>query len=295
MPNGDSANFNRLKMAIQLRVEERLNIRKTLSEWSLNDIRDFQADLESEVQSAVSEKWIYTHFKNETGKLPRIDVLNLLSRYCGYKNWDDFTFQKDKPLKKPETDKKKGPVLWIMLILLSVSLVGWFMRKADPEVVFMDAYTKEIIDKEALNIRLPGQREGKKMTVIQMMKNADTLLVNGAYYKPRKVWFKEAVGDTLVIELLPDDYALMLNYFSRSASDNWSRREAQLMEAIHPEAKIFQSHPKYEGIELLNRKEFIQRLILPVNSLKNLEIQDIVYKDDKIYRLRFVQKIDDDE
>ncbi len=133
------------------------------------------------------------------------------------------------------------------------------------------------------------------MTVIQMMKTTDTMLVDGAYYKPKKVSLKEAVGDTLVIELLPDDYALMLNYFSRSASDNWSRREAQLMEAIHPEAKIFQSHPKYEGIEMLNREEFIQRLILPVNSLKNLEIQDIVYKDEKIYRLRFVQKPDNND
>ena len=65
------------------------------------------------------------------------------------------------------------------------------------------------------------------------------------------------------------------------------------MEAIHPEAKIFQSHPQYEGIELLNREEFIERLILPLNSLRNLEIQDVVYKDDKIYRLRFIQKEDE--
>jgi hypothetical protein len=85
----------------------------------------------------------------------------------------------------------------------------------------------------------------------------------------------------------------MLNYFSRSDADDWQKRRAQLQEAIHPEAKIFQSHPQYEGIELLNREEFIDRLILPLNSLQNLEIQDMVYKDDKIYRLRFIQKEDE--
>ena len=110
MPNGDSANFNRLKVAVQLRVEERLNIRKTLSDWSLNDIRDFQADLESEVKSSVSEKWVYTHFKNDGDKVPRIDVLNLLSRYCGYKNWDEFNYQLKEPEPLSQPAKKRNPV-----------------------------------------------------------------------------------------------------------------------------------------------------------------------------------------
>jgi hypothetical protein len=113
-------------------------------------------------------------------------------------------------------------------------------------------------------------------------------VIDGAYYKRKEV-FVGGDEDTVRVTLFPDDYALMLNYFSRSTTEDWQKRHDQLLEAIHPEAKIFQSHPRYEGIELLNRDEFISRLILPVNSLKNLEIQDIVYKDDKIYRLRFVQ------
>jgi hypothetical protein len=90
MLDGNPANFTRLKQAVRLRAEERLGIRKAFVDWSLNDIRDFQADLESVCKSSVSEKWFYTHLKNESDKLPRIDVLNLLSCYCGYKNWDAF-------------------------------------------------------------------------------------------------------------------------------------------------------------------------------------------------------------
>ncbi|MFN2424767.1 MAG: hypothetical protein ABR572_13440, partial [Cryomorphaceae bacterium] len=89
--------------------------------------------------------------------------------------------------------------------------------------------------------------------------------------------------------------ALMLNFFSRSTAADLDKRRLQLREAIHPEARIFQSHPQYEGIELLNREEFIDRLILPINSLKNLEIQHITYRDDKIYRLQFLQKPDENE
>jgi hypothetical protein len=100
----------------------------------------------------------------------------------------------------------------------------------------------------------------------------------------------EDAPDTLRIKLFPDDYALMLNYFSRSEEQNWDKRKRQLEEAIHNDAVIFQSHPQHEGIEMLNKGEFIDRLILPVNSLKNLEIQDIVYKDGQILNLRFVQK-----
>ncbi len=72
---------------------------------------------------------------------------------------------------------------------------------------------------------------------------SDSVVVDGTYYKPRKVLLSDDTeSDTTKIELFPDDYALMLNYFSRSSSDNWQRRENQLKEAIHADAKIFQIH-----------------------------------------------------
>ena len=34
------------------------------------------------VNGRISEKWFYTHIKSNSGKLPRIDMLNILSEYC---------------------------------------------------------------------------------------------------------------------------------------------------------------------------------------------------------------------
>ncbi len=298
----DTELFTRLKGAVQAQVAERLGIRKAAKDWSLNDIRDFQADLESVCKSSVSEKWFYTHFKNDSDKLPRVDVLNLLSQYCGFKNWDEFVFQENgeanSEQEATERPKKRSLPRWAMLgfwaIVLPVLTYLFWPQAEKKTLLFTDAYTQEKVEMQKLDIRFTtGPLIGKTASAIVRVQG-DTLLVDGAYYKPKKV-FLGGDEDTVRITLFPDDYALMLNFFSRSSTDDWQKRHEQLMEAIHPEAKIFQSHPQYEGIELLNREEFIERLILPINSLKNLEIQDVVYKDDKIYRLRFIQKIEEDE
>ena len=300
MSLADTELFTRLKGAVQAQVAERLSIRKAAKDWSLNDIRDFQADLESVCKSSVSEKWFYTHFKNEGDKLPRVDVLNLLSQYCGFKNWDEFVFQEngevDQKLEKVENVKGRSLPRWAMLgfwVFVLPVLAYFFWPQAEKKtLLFTDAYTQEQVDMQKLEIRFSNGPLRAKTASPVVPVQGDTLLVDGAYYKPKKV-FLGGDEDTLRITLFPDDYALMLNFFSRSSTDDWQKRHEQLMEAIHPEAKIFQSHPQYEGIELLNREEFIERLILPLNSLRNLEIQDVVYKDDKIYRLRFIQKEDE--
>ena len=97
MKNNSPSSFQPLKEAVLKQAQSRLNIQKNFSDWSLQDNRDFKEDLEARCQSGVSEKWFYTHLKNESPKLPRLDVLNLLSRYCEYKNWDDFQQSAQQP------------------------------------------------------------------------------------------------------------------------------------------------------------------------------------------------------
>ncbi len=290
--------FQELKTTLRNEVETKLHIRKEFKDWSGGDIQTFQIDLEEKCKSTVSEKWVYLHFKNENEKLPRLDVLNLLSQYCGFKNWDDFKFKNE--VKKPSATAKKNK--WMVIVvagLLLLNLVFWLTSSSgESALIFKDAYTHEIINPQELQMK--WQENGIKGLKINgnilsfKLAFTDTLLIKAPYYKFKKVDAKSATaGDTTVVELLPDDYALMLNYFSRAADDNWKKRRAQLNEAIHDEAKLFQVHPKLNGIEMLNKNEFIDRLILPINSLKNLEIQHIIYKDGQIYRLRFVQKTDE--
>ena len=278
-------------------MEVQLQIRKEFKDWSGTDIQDFQDDLEGKCKSTVSEKWIYLHFKNENEKLPRVDVLNLLSSYCGYKNWDDFKFQNES--KKPSVKKNNGKWVAVVIAVLSAfSSVFWFSSRTEKTIiVFRDAYTHQQINARNLQLEYAHKKVNAKSAVLSLRINEqDTLKVDGAYYNAKKMALNMATdNDTLEVELLPDDYALMLNYFSRATDSNWEKRSKQLDEAIHDEAKLFQVHPDLNGIEMLNKREFIDRLILPVNSLKNLEIQHIIYKDNQIYRLRFVQKIDIDE
>lgn len=287
--------FEELKELIQKQGEDRLGIRKKLEDYSLQDIRDFQADLEAECKSSVSEKWFYTYFKNDAGKLPRIDVLNLLCAWIGFRNWDDFVhLRQPKQAKKQEGSKGRGWISWaiVMAFATGAGLVVVQLSKSPvPKVEFVDAYTREPIPKNDLKVFANG-------AIVDLLeggwKEGDSLVVDGPYYKPRTAVVNES-GGLQTIEVFPDDYALMLNFFSRSSAEDLDKRRDILLEAIDPEARIFQSHPKYEGIEMLNREEFIDRLLLPINSLRNLEVQHIEYVDERIYRLQFIQREPDEK
>lgn len=62
-----------------------------ISEWKGQDIVSFQEDLFKKSKSTVSEKWFYTYFKTDFKKLPRIDMLNILSQYVGFSGWSEFS------------------------------------------------------------------------------------------------------------------------------------------------------------------------------------------------------------
>ena len=290
--------FEQLKHTLRKEVESSLHIRKEFKEWSGSDIQTFQIDLEEKCKSTVSEKWVYLHFKNPSEKLPRVDVLNLLSQYCGFKNWDDFKRQKEDVPAKAEEKKRSKRFGLIGVLAGMISLAVIFLMPAKRTTVyFIDAYTQKPIALSELNYSLDVNKHSDISVdpdngfVLLKLQKDDTLKVDGPYYKPVHFYLnQEEIPESITIKVFPDDYAMMLNYFSRSEEQNWDKRKQQLEGAIHNDAVIFQSHPQHDGIEMLNKGEFIDRLILPVNSLRNLEIQDIVYKDGQILNLRFVQK-----
>jgi len=300
MENTNAAAFRLLKSEIEAKASRDLGIRKELSEWSLQDIRDFQADLEQRSKSSVSEKWIYTHFKNEHPRIPRIDVLNLLSAWLGYRNWDDFVHQRTEAVsaitasvRRPERVNSKFVIAVLSLVGLVLLGVAWFLipnEEEQHEVYFMDAYTRKVLTSSAIHVRV--NRRPVPFDSLLVAQVGDSIEVDGAYYKPRTAIIRAKDVSPRYLEVFPDDYALMLSFFSRSDASNLDQRRAQLLEVIHPEARIFESHPDFDGLELLNREEFIDRLLLPLSSLKNLEVQHIEYRDEQIYRLQFYQNPD---
>ncbi|NRS92724.1 hypothetical protein HNQ03_001802 [Chryseobacterium sp. 16F] len=68
-----------------------------IANWKGIDIIYFQEDLRKHSKANISEKSFYTYFKTSPVlKLPRIDILNLLSIYAGYISW--YEFKKNHPL-----------------------------------------------------------------------------------------------------------------------------------------------------------------------------------------------------
>lgn len=84
--------FEQLKNEIQARfLENHTPSFDEISKWKGIDIIYFQEDLRKIAKGNISEKSFYTYFKTSpVAKLPRIDMLNLLSAYCGYQSWYDF-------------------------------------------------------------------------------------------------------------------------------------------------------------------------------------------------------------
>ncbi|MFH1160186.1 MAG: hypothetical protein V1733_04475, partial [bacterium] len=97
-------------------------INPSISEWKGQEIVNFQEELRVKVNGHISEKWFYTHIKSHKGSLPRIDVLNLLSKYAGYSDWDDFLFRhKDQSSPIPLTKKANRVFIVVPALLILIS------------------------------------------------------------------------------------------------------------------------------------------------------------------------------
>jgi len=107
--------FNLLKKDVTKRFfESNSASSQDISEWKGQDIVNFQEDVFEKMRSTVSEKWFYTYFKSEFKKLPRIDMLNLLSQYAGYTGWAEFALKQHNDLKtepKPEIIEEKPEII----------------------------------------------------------------------------------------------------------------------------------------------------------------------------------------
>lgn len=95
MTDLDLLHFEQLKKEVQAQyLEEYTPSHDDISKWKGIDIIYFQEDLRKKAKGNISEKSFYTYFKNSpVTKLPRIDMLNLLSIYAGYDSWYEFKKQ----------------------------------------------------------------------------------------------------------------------------------------------------------------------------------------------------------
>ena len=95
MTDLDLLHFEQLKKEVQGQyLKEYTPSQDDISKWKGIDIIYFQEDLRKKAKGNISEKSFYTYFKTSpVTKLPRIDMLNLLSIYTGYDSWYEFKKQ----------------------------------------------------------------------------------------------------------------------------------------------------------------------------------------------------------
>jgi len=301
--------FGILKQKIVERMQQSYpGINPSIAEWKGQEIVDFQEELLITVNAHISEKWFYNHIKSGNANLPRIDILNLLSRYAGYANWDDFRFKNSTP--NAVLDKVKGANRYFLYIPLAVILILALLfilfrqlSIREYRFSFYDADTAEPATNCVINVSVLRENESPVNYLCQddgsfTLKTGKAeirFVVESPYYHTDTiVRVLNKFNTDEAVKLRPDYYALMIKYFSGSMVADWQKRRDQLNHIISDNAMIYQVHNSKEtvGVELYNKREFINKLSLPSSGLRSIEIFDTRYQDDKICLIRFRQKED---
>lgn len=280
-------------------------ISRHIEDWKGQDIIEFQEDLKLKVNEYFSEKWFYNHFKTYNEKLPRIDLLNILSRYAGYTDWSEFR-HKNSDKTTLITEHKGSNRLFYTLpaIALLVFIIAWVFIKAGSlasyKFCFVDQDTREPIRNSDIEVSLLFDDESP----LHQLCDADgcfTLKTSESKVKfavKAPYYFSDTITRLLnkakkneEIQLKVNDYALMIFYFSSGKVNDWKNRREKLDQVISDSAYLCQVFSKdMMGMELYNKSEFIDMVTLPTRGLKNYQIIEMRYSDDKITMIRFTKK-----
>jgi hypothetical protein len=299
----DQIFFEKLKVKIVATMQQSYpGINPIISEWKGQDIVNFQEELLQKVNAHVSEKWFYTHMKSAQDSLPRIDVLNLLSKYAGYADWNDFIYKNGD--KRGKFSFKSGNQYFVIVPLLVLAVMSMlyisYKLFSTREYIFCfyDSDTKEPITSSMIEVSLLKDNESpvnylcdeKGCFTLKTDQAFVKLVVNAPYYRGdtikrilRKFNREETIG------LRANEYELLIRYFSEMKVEDWHKRRSKLDEMFNDAAMIYQVYdgPEATGMELFTKWEFIDKMTMPARSLKDIEILDTKYIGDQIMIMRF--------
>lgn len=306
--------FYQLKKELLAKYQESYpNWKRTIHDFKGREISNFQELLQEKVHSRISEKWFYTHIKpTENQKLPRVDMIDLLCQFLDYSDWEDFKNQQQKQVEEKDQNdlviadvRPKNSfqqISFLVAIFLGlVFLWSAFLKKNNQTYTFcfVDADTKEKIVDPSIEIEILQEKESSifqetnESGCLEIESNDEkiTFVVKANYFHTDTVTrYLQSQIKSEIIPLRRDDYALMIHIFSNSDFEGWEKRRQQLSGMLDDEIMVFQVEKNNQmiGMDILNKEEFIDRMTLPINSLKNIKIVQSLYRGDKIYRLRFI-------
>lgn len=308
MSKQDLKYFKILKKEVAKTLQQNFSVDIDIEKWKRQEILYLQDDLLDKVNGRISEKWFYTHIKSNTEKLPRIDMLNILCEYAGYQNWNDLKnkFKVEEETESPLKSKKKPIAIVVILLLILIIFIGYqfIPQNHTYKFCFVDANLKAPIKNSPIWVVVMKKNESPMITkcdsngCFSLITKDEQIqfVVRSPYYKTDTITriVNNKSIDEEQIQLKTNDYALMIHLFSKSKVTNWRKRRQQLGLMLTDDARIYQVYEDGKtGMELFNKKEFIDKLTTPTKSLKSIEIIETIYTGDRISIMRFKQNQDE--
>jgi hypothetical protein len=191
--------------------------------------------------------------------------------------------------------------LLFMAVMLILYVILKIINTQNYQFTFIDSDTGEPVVNNNIHIELLMADESpvhyisdeKGSIIIRSNKSRISMIARTPYY------LTDTVVRTLrkfkhyeLISLKADYYALMINYFSSSDVNSWEKRREQLAGILSEDAMIYQfpDQSTGSGMAIYNKREFIDKITMPTSSLRQIEIVDCRYRNDKIILLRFRNK-----
>jgi len=273
---------------------------KTFSSQDIQNLIDLIAN---DVKQTISEKWIYTHLKAETNdKLPRKDMLDILSQWVGYSGWDEYMFKFKQEVVptvvKPKRSNKVlfslGLIGFVGLFLIVFFVFRYWNREEVQTISVKNAFTDEQINSEEVkavmienNLETPIEIIDSKIQIAA--KDSAKIVLKSPYYKDKTIVIGKE--NTNSIDLQPDDYPMMLKGFMKSDIKDWQTRKQQLQKILAEDLEVLVMLKNDLGIEYFNKQEFSEKLIVPSVALKKMKVIDIQSNDrNEINFIRILQE-----
>jgi hypothetical protein len=269
--------------------------------FSSQDILNLIDDIQLKTKQSVSEKWIYTHLKPETNeKLPRKDMLDILSVYVGKSGWDEFkfTFENNVKLSGVEVSNTNSKNKFgIVLLIFGVLIIGFsiwkFTSNHNQKLEFQNSYTKDSIAKEDVKAFVVEDSVEKQIDLKSEslhLEKGTKVVIKSPFYKQKEITISPNEPLSRV-ELNPNDYAMMLKAFMKSDIKDWQTRKEQLNKILSDNLEVMIMLQNDLGAEYFNKTEFSQKVVIPSASLKKLKIVELKQeKDNKISFLRLTEE-----
>ncbi len=267
--------------------------------FSSQDIQNLIEGIEEKTKQSISEKWIYTHLKPETNsKLPRKDMLDILSQFSGFSGWDEFVFKNKEVAIEPKevlpkkNNKKAFIIFGILALIVLVAFIIYSNKKTTQKFQLKNEFTQETI--RAKDVKAYKIEDNKKVQIpiqnaeveVEVEDENTKIIIESPYYKKQEVKAAKTSGKTEIL-MKPDDYAMMLKAFMKSDIKDWETRKVQLDKILSDNLEVLVMLKENLGAEYFNKKEFSEKLIIPTASVKMMEILEI--KKDQNGQIEFIR------